>query len=233
MRSNSIQRSHPSLRALIGLLYISGCFSEPETVIDDTGTTTTSVDPTSSGPTTTTQSVEPPADSTGGSDSTSDSSSTGGPQTSSSGEMDSTGVAAVCGDGEINQPNEMCDSTVGCADDCTFEDYDCNPLNDAACVDGLRCGAADVAVESFNCMLPGRGGVGDACSGVPANDSDCGVGLTCLFNFNTPLCNMGNCCVEYCDITGDFMCSGGAVCRPFFIDPVGQGLEHLGFCGSP
>jgi hypothetical protein len=128
----------------------------------------------------------------------------------------------------------MCDSTPGCQADCTFESYDCNPLSDAGCVEGLRCGAIDVPAESFGCMPPGPGGIGSECSGVPTNDGDCDAGLTCLFNINTPLCDVGNCCVEYCDLTDPgFACSGGAVCRQFFIDPMFQGLEHLGFCGEP
>lgn len=166
-----------------------------------------------------------PADSTSEGDSTS---------SSSAADTSSTGPTPTCGDGETNQPSEMCDSTPGCRDDCTFESYECNPLGDAGCVGGLRCGATDVAAESFGCMPPGAGGVGSACTGVPTNDGDCEAGLTCLFNFNTPLCDAGNCCVEYCDLTDPaFRCSGGAVCRQFFLDSMFQGLEHLGFCGEP
>jgi hypothetical protein len=217
------------------LVLAAGCFSEPEPVVGDDGETvmciqapcTASEGDPSTGPAATTASeatstTAEPADSTSG----------GSP--SSSDEMGSTGPAAACGDGEINQPTEMCDSTPGCLPDCTFESYECNPLSDAGCVGGLRCGAIDVPAETFGCMPAGRGGVGSECSGVPANDSDCDAGLTCLFNINTPLCDVGNCCVEYCDLTDPAsVCSGGAVCRQFFIDSMFQGLEHLGFCGEP
>jgi hypothetical protein len=214
-----------------------GCFSEPEPIGDDDGTVmciqapcTATDDPSTSGPEPTatagfTETSATPADSTSTSSSTS----------SSSSESDgSTGFTPACGDGEVNQPSEMCDSTPGCLPDCTFKDYDCNPLTDAGCIEGLRCGAIDVPLETFGCMLAGRGGPGSPCSGAPANDSGCGVGLTCLFNVNTPLCDSGNCCVEYCDLTDPgFRCSGGAVCRQFFLDSMFDGLEQLGYCGEP
>jgi hypothetical protein len=160
--------------------------------------------------------------------------STGTPADDTSGsEGDaSTGPEAICGDGTVD-PAEMCDGTPGCLGDCTFESYDCNPLGNAGCGGGLRCGAFDVPLEDFSCMVPGRGVVGDPCEGDPGNDSQCGDGLTCLFNINTPLCDNGNCCVEYCNLLdADFVCSGGAECRPFFPDPMFLGLEHLGFCGE-
>jgi len=221
--------------ALALLALQPACFSEPEPIDDDGGDTVvmcvqapctaTDASPTTSGPepTTTTDA------STGAVDS-GDSTAAAG---SSSDDEGSTETAPSCGNGVIDQPSEMCDSTPGCLDDCTFESYDCNPLGDAGCMDGLRCGAVDVPSETFSCMLPGKGGVGSPCSGVPNNDGDCDAGLTCLFNFSTPLCDAGNCCVEYCDVTDDASrCSGGAVCRPFFAGPMFQGLEHLGFCGD-
>jgi hypothetical protein len=209
------------------LVSAPGCFAEPEPVVDDgddvmciQAPCTATDDPTTAAGTDTTAS--PP-------DSTSD-----GTATDPSSDGMDTGPLATCGDGEINQPHEMCDSTPGCRPDCTFESYECNPLSDAGCVGGLRCGAIDVPAETFGCMPAGPGAVGSPCSGVPTNDGECGVGLTCLFNFNTPLCDVGNCCVEYCDLTDPaFRCSGGAVCRQFFIDSTFQGLEHLGFCGEP
>jgi hypothetical protein len=217
------------------LVLATGCFSEPEPIVGDDGETVvmciqapcsaTEGDP-STGPAATSTSEATtlePADST-----------SGGSADPSSDDTASTGPVAVCGDGEINQPTEMCDSTPGCLPDCTFESYECNPLGDAGCVAGLRCGAIDVPAETFGCMPPGRGAVGSECSGLPANDSDCAAGLTCLSNFNTALCDIGNCCVEYCDLTDPTsVCSGGAVCRQFFIDSMYQGLEHLGFCGEP
>lgn len=236
--------------ALLGVIAIFGgigCFTErdPPIIIDDddndTGMCsqapcTTTGDP---APTTGTSgevdtsgtTAGPPADSSDSADVT----SSGDSSSSSDGDSSSdTGPVATCGDGEVNQDNEMCDSTPGCADDCTFEDYACNPLNNAACVEGLRCGSADAAAETFACMPPGAAQLGEPCSGLPNNDSDCDTGLTCLFNFNTPLCDSSNCCVEYCDITDPtFRCSGTAVCRQFFLAPEGQGLEHLGFCGEP
>jgi hypothetical protein len=219
------------------LLLAAGCFSEPEPIGNDDSETVMCVQApcTASGDPSTGPAVTSTSDASEGSSAPADSTSTGDdPTTAPSDESSTTGPVASCGDGEINQPDEMCDSTPGCASDCTFESYDCNPLSDAGCVEGLRCGAIDVPAETFGCMLPGGGAVGSECFGVPANDTDCGLGLTCLFNINTPLCDSGNCCVEYCDITDPtFVCSGGAVCRQFFIDSMYQGLEHLGFCGDP
>jgi hypothetical protein len=216
------------------LVLLGGCFSEPDPVVDDDGETVMCVQApcTASGDSTTGPAAT--SGSTGTSSEPADSTSGSASAGSSSDDMGSTGPVATCGDGEINQPTEMCDSTPGCRPDCTFESYECNPLSDAGCVAGLRCGAVDVPAETFGCMPVGAGGVGSSCGAAATNDGDCGVGLTCLFNINTPLCDEGNCCVEYCDLTDPgFRCSGGAVCRQFFIDSMFQGLEHLGFCGEP
>jgi hypothetical protein len=213
-----------------------GCFAEPEPVVDDGGDTVvmcvqapcTATDDPGDGPSSTTVSDPSTGPADGG---TSSGTSTSADATSDSG---TTEASPACGDGEVNQPSEMCDGTPGCRPDCTFESYECNPLNDAGCVPGLRCGAIDVRSESFGCMPIGGGDVGSPCSGVPTNDGQCDIGLTCLWNFNTPLCDSGNCCVEYCDLTDPSVrCTGGAVCRQFFINSMFQGLEHLGFCGSP
>ncbi len=225
----------PAAPALLGpwlLALLPGCFSEPEPIDDGTSTCAQpcSTGSTTDAPTTGPASATGPLDASTSSDPVDSTGTTGsdGPEPPDG----TTGVAAICGDGQVNQPSEMCDSTPGCRDDCRFESYACNPLNDAGCTNGERCGAIDVPVESFGCMPPGPGGLGVACSGVPANDSDCDVGLTCLFSFNTPLCGDGNCCVEYCDLTDPtFRCSGGASCLPFFPAPMYQGLEHLGYCG--
>ncbi len=226
-------------RVLLGLggLLAAGCFEESPPVDTTTdpmcSTLPCGTSATTSGPGR--ESGDPPdgssssGASTGSSGPSADSSS-GTPQGSSS----SGPAGPICGDGELNQDSEMCDGTPGCLDDCTFENYACNPLNDAACVDGLRCGAIDVDQETFGCMPPGDAAQGQPCNGLPTNDGDCSAGLTCLFNFNTPLCDAGNCCVEYCDLTDPtFRCLEGSVCRPFFIGPMYQGLEHLGFCGEP
>lgn len=215
------------------LVVATGCFSEPEPVVDDGGDTVvmciqapcTATDDPDSGPESTTTTDDP---------GTASGSADAGTSTTATSSGESTGPVPACGDGETNQPTEMCDGTPGCRPDCTFESYECNPLTNAGCVGGLRCGAIDVPAETFGCMPSGPGGVGSPCSGVPTNDGECNAGLTCLFNFNTPLCDEGNCCVEYCDLTDPAVrCSGGAVCRQFFIDSMFQGLEHLGFCGEP
>jgi len=159
---------------------------------------------------------------------TSGGASTGSASGDTTGSSDSSGF---CGDSVV-QDDEMCDGGPGCDDECRFEDYLCNPLNDAGCSEGFRCGASDVLVESFSCQIPGTGDVGDSCTGAPENDSDCGAGLTCLFNFNTPLCDAGNCCVDYCDLV-EPECPDGQECRAFFIGSQFRGLEHLGFCGEP
>ena len=211
-----------------------GCFSEPEPIDDDSGTPMcvqapcTTSDDTSTGataPSTSDVTSSVPESTTGEADSTTAASDDDDP--------DTTGPVATCGDGEINQPSEMCDSTPGCRPDCTFESYECNPLNDAGCVSGLRCGAIDVPAQTFGCMPPGAGALGELCGAAATNDGDCGVGLTCLRNASTPLCDENNCCVEYCDLTDpSFRCSGGATCRQFFIDSMFVGLEHLGYCGD-
>lgn len=217
------------------MLAAVGCFREPDPIVDDgeTGVMCIQAPCTASGDTSTGPADPATSEATGTSE-PADSTSGGSTGPAPTDDTSSTGPVPTCGDGETNPPSEMCDSTPGCRDDCTFESYECNPLSDAGCVAGLRCGAIDVPAESFGCMPPGAGGVGSPCTGVPTNDGDCEAGLTCLFNINTPLCDAGNCCVEYCDLTDPaFRCSGGGVCRQFFLDSMFQGLEHLGFCGEP
>ena len=218
------------------LLLGGGCFSEPEPVVDDGDTVMCVQAPcTASGDASTGPAVTSTSDDPGTTAEPEGSTSDGGSTSPSpSDETTTAGAVASCGNGEIDQPTEMCDSTPGCLPDCTFESYDCNPLSDAGCIQGLRCGAIDVETESFGCMPAGRMGLGSPCFGMPSNDSDCGEGLTCLFNINTPLCDEGNCCVEYCALTdAAFRCGGGAVCRQFIIEPMYVGLEHLGYCGEP
>jgi hypothetical protein len=153
---------------------------------------------------------------------------------SSSGAPDpeTTTGAGVCGDG-IVQDDEMCDGGPGCEDNCAFTSYGCNPLNNAGCMPPLRCGLLDYDTEEFGCMPPGRAVLGEACSWTSFEDEQCADGLTCLFNPQTDYCNVGNCCVEYCNLQmGSAMCSNGATCYQFFQPPDFDGLEHLGYCGA-
>jgi hypothetical protein len=127
----------------------------------------------------------------------------------------------------------MCDGGNGCLD-CVFTDYACNPLNNAGCGPEQRCGLITFDTETFGCIAPGPGGIGAECGGAAANDGDCATDLTCLFNPQTPLCDVGNCCVRYCSLAeADPGCDAIEACQVFFPDPVYDGLEHLGFCGEP
>jgi hypothetical protein len=147
-------------------------------------------------------------------------------------ESSSTTSTAACGNG-IVETDEMCDGTPGCAADCSFTSYACNPLNGAGCISPQRCGLVDFVAETFACMRPGPAGVGGACAGDPVNDAECDAELTCLFHPQTVLCDSGNCCVRYCDVTeGVSGCADFEQCAPFFPDPMFEGLEHLGFCYS-
>lgn len=238
--------THRRLFAWTLLLPIAGCFAEPEKIaepgtgsegqtdtIASTGeseggtsgtntATSTSTSPTgedtasTTGSDPTTTASDPTTDPTASDDATSD---------------DSTGEPATCGDGIVNAPDEMCDGTPGCTEDCEFENYACNPLTNAGCIEGLRCGVADYDAETVACMPIGSAGLGEACSGVPNNDGDCGDGLTCVFNSATNYCNFGSCCVEFCDLTtGRPTCTNGATCKPFWPTTMYKGLEHLGLC---
>jgi hypothetical protein len=80
----------------------------------------------------------------------------------SSTQSSSTGPEVLCGNAELD-PGEMCDGTPGCEPDGSFQDYACNPLNGAACVEPLRCGLFDFATEMFACMPPGSSGLGGVC----------------------------------------------------------------------
>ena len=202
-----------------GVVTSTGSSDDSDTESETTMGTTSRGETTSVDPTTTA------ADSTG---------TTAAGSSDDTADGSSSGPGAICGDGELNQPDEACDSTPGCDDACLLENYDCNPLNDAPCGDDLRCGLVEAADETFACMIPGDAALGEACSGFPDNDSACAEGLTCLFNLNTPLCDAGNCCVEYCDLGGkDRVCSMGTTCRQFFPMSAFVGLENLGYCGSP
>jgi hypothetical protein len=226
---------------LLSTALLMGCFSEPEPVGDSDGTSGCLTE-------------RCPGETEGASESVGDSATSTGTTTTSgqtsgidsSGEDsagvsddthtvdESTGAEAYCGDDIVNQPHEMCDGTPGCDDDCTFLHYACNPLTNAGCVESFRCGVADFSRETVACMLPGASSLGEACWGEPNNDSQCGDGLTCVFNFATDYCDAGNCCVEFCDLTKltdpRFECSNGATCMPFWPAPMHVGLEHLGLC---
>ena len=224
-----------------GLLFLVaslvGCFAEPQVVSDPEGTSGCPTGSCAGGTQGATEGAGESATSTGTTmtpEQTSDTSSSGDDSagvSDDSASADETGEAAYCGDGLVNQPHEMCDGTPGCNDDCEFLHYHCNPLTNAGCPAGLRCGVADASQETVACMPPGAGGLGQACHGEPSNDSQCGDGLTCVFNIATDYCNAGNCCVELCDLTDlTFECSNGAICRQFWPTPMHVGLAHLGLC---
>jgi hypothetical protein len=144
----------------------------------------------------------------------------------------STTSVAACGN-DVLEDGEMCDGTDGCNGQCEFINYACNPLNNAGCDAPMRCGLVNVDDETFTCMEPGPGELGDECGASTANDGDCGTDLTCLFHGQTARCDVGACCVQYCDLTeGESPCDEFEVCEPFFPNTRLDGLGHLGFCGS-
>jgi hypothetical protein len=242
MRPADRSRAHHRLGIVLANALGSACFAEPGDAQTETETSTlgsssasgeasSSQGPADGGPG---SESGPPADGTGTGTGTTSADATGRVDSSEGDSVGTTGEPAVCGNGIVDQPTEMCDGSLGCLEDCTFVSYACNPLNNAGCGPGLRCGLDDFNLESFACMTPGPSALGEMCSGVPFNDSDCGDGLTCLWNINTAKCDEGDCCVQYCDLQDPTSgCSVGAVCNAFFPRPMFQGLEHLGFCGEP
>jgi hypothetical protein len=214
------------------LALLQGCFTDPPP--SPGGDASTGAPATSS-----TTGTTDPATASSGSASTSglDTSSSGagssgtGESSEGSSSSASTGIVQVCGDGIVGD-DEMCDGGAGCRD-CMFTDYACNPLNNAGCGAGTRCGLITFETETFGCIAPGPGDLAAECGFSSANDGDCATDLTCLFNPQTPLCDVGNCCVRYCSLAEvDPGCGDAEMCLVFFPDPIYEGLEHLGFCGG-
>lgn len=207
---------------------LAGCFEDaPPPVVEATsdGSATVGADGSTMGAATTSTATSPssgPASTSGELESS---------DVDSVADASSTASEAMCGD-EVVDDSEMCDSTPGCDATCEFTDYACNPLNDAGCESPQRCGLVDFVSETFACMPAGPGGIGAACGRSAANDGDCDVGLTCLFNGQTALCDVGACCVRYCDTLSGTGCDDLEYCAMFFPRPMYLGLEHLGYCYS-
>lgn len=181
-----------------------------------------------------------------------DTSSTSDGTSTSTGDVDttedtgsaSTGPIDTCGDGVLD-PDEICDSTLGCRDDCTLEHYQCNPLNNAPCGAGFKCSSleieenGEVVSVTTRCLAfvndpPGQLHEGN-CYDWTARDEWCDLGLACALGRVTDACADTNCCVEYCDLTDpNFVCAfEGDACVPYFYGAVPPGFDHLGFCARP
>lgn len=142
----------------------------------------------------------------------------------------------LCGNG-ILDPDEMCDGTNACNDDCTLESYPCNPFNNVGCGPGQKC--SFVEPTTIVCLafadVVGDFGYNECFYGAAPHDESCAVGLACIPFQITNTCDGGGCCEEYCDL-GDptFECSTpGNTCQPAYgVPPFEPGLEWLGFCGN-
>lgn len=208
-------------------------------VIDETTGSTTST----SG---TTEALSTSTSSTSSDPSTSSSSAevTAGAGTSGDTGDASTGPIDTCGDGVLD-PDEACDSTPGCREDCTLEHYECNPLNNAPCRAGTKCSSVEieegdeVVTVTTQCLPfskspPGQLHEGNCFEWVP-HDEWCDLGLACALVSATDACADTNCCVEYCDLDDpSFVCAfAGDACVPYWYGQVPPGLERLGFCARP
>jgi hypothetical protein len=142
----------------------------------------------------------------------------------------------LCGNGELD-PDEQCDGTPACTD-CTLDNYDCNPLNNAGCPDGSKCSFHDESGQ-FWCLPfskdpPGTLHEGNCYSGGP-QDQWCDVGLACMPAQTTNACESGGCCVEFCDIfDAESDCAqDGDQCVVWFEPDADPGLAWLGVCMTP
>lgn len=225
----------------VGLLG-AACFAEPDdgcatdscgAAGSSGGSASTGEPATTTSPSTaTTASAPATGDSSAGDDTTASdagSSSVGAVDGSSTG-------AELCGNGVLD-PGEECDGTEACTG-CELDNFDCNPLNNAGCPDGSKCAFND-DTGLFWCLpflmdTPGGLHEGNCFSGGPQDDW-CDVGLACMPAVTNGACTEGACCVEFCDIfDAAFECAQkGDECIVWFLPDAPDGLEWLGFCGTP
>lgn len=142
----------------------------------------------------------------------------------------------LCGNGVLD-PEEMCDGTNACADDCTLENYPCNPLNNVGCGPGQKC--SFVEPTTILCLAfadpAGEFGDNECYYDFGPHDESCAIGLACIPFQITNTCEGGGCCEEYCDLADPtFECATpGNTCQPAYgVPPFEPGLEWLGFCGN-
>lgn len=219
-------------------LCVSACFSEgPDCSTDACGAADSTGTPTSTGgePTTTSTSTTSTTSTTTAG--TQDTSASDTSASSDDGTLDSSSTGAtLCGNAVLD-PGEECDGTEACTD-CTLDNFDCNPLNNAGCPDGGKCTFND-DTGLFGCLPflmdpPGQLHECNCFSKVP-QDNWCDVGLACMPAALNGACEDGACCVEFCDIFDtDFACAqAGDVCIVWFLPDAPDGLEWLGSCGTP
>lgn len=121
-----------------------------------------------------------------------------------------------------------------------FDNYGCNPLNNAPCTEGFKCSLfndieGNAATECRVILDPPPGELYESnCYSGEPRDEWCNLGLACVTSQSTNACDV-NCCVEYCDrLDPGFVCGfAGDEC----LDAVGNlapsGLEWLGVCITP
>ncbi len=142
----------------------------------------------------------------------------------------------LCGNGVLD-PDEMCDGTNACADDCTLENYPCNPFNNVGCGPEQKCSFLEPT--TILCLAfadeVGDFGYNECFYGAAPHDESCGIGLACIPFQGTNTCDGGGCCEEYCDLADPtFECSTpGNTCQPAYgVPPFESGLEWLGYCAN-
>lgn len=152
-----------------------------------------------------------------------------------------TGPGSWCGD-DILDPDEMCDGTPGCNDDCTLANYECNPLNNAPCGDGMKCSVLyDDDTPILRCLAflePPPGALHEGnCFSFEPREEWCDVGLACAQTYYAASCSETgtNCCVEFCDLRDTtFACAHpDDACVQFLNIYAPTGLAHLGYCALP
>jgi len=159
-----------------------------------------------------------------GSEATSDLEETSDPHTES--ESSSGDPVPECGNGLV-ESTEMCDGGPGCTNQCTLENFSCNPVTNAGCDPSRKCTYYEGG--GFECLLWAEpvGAADESCPDLYGSNH-CEIGLGC-FGVS---CGSGFCCTPWCDLNDVLAtCPEGQACRGLWSYPgENLGLEWLGFC---
>ena len=209
------------------LLAVCGCFSDPSGSNPGDGTdssTDSSTGETSPG-TSSSGHDEASTSDDGNDESTSDD-----PSDSSTTSVES----AACGDRVVG-PDEMCDSSPGCEDDCTLTDYNCNPLNQVGCIDAQTCDRSRGATlddQRTACFMGGKANRHEFCTYNPLDPAlQCADGLSCVGSAFVPGCEgLAECCTEFCVLGGEPCIDPTAQCLTWKEPGMPPGLDEVGLC---
>jgi hypothetical protein len=143
---------------------------------------------------------------------------------------------SICGNGEL-EGSEICDGHYNCEDDCTFDGFECNPVNDPLpCASGQKCEMTyDASYYEFGstCETAGAGGLYENCDSAP-----CQVGYACVVGSRIGSCPNGGpkCCTPWCDLSAlrpD--CPDQMGCHSIaaeFVVGADENVFDIGYCGN-